>query len=141
MFSLFDLFQLIIIVLIPFLLIYRSLCADAETRQVVSNRERKRAEGDNNPYRHNGTNIQMDIRYRCYLWLHCGVCESSRNVNRDTATGVCPFLTKKTGRGFVRKNLLPNLPCKRLGILCNSGAITPIIVKKIPPPDGHPDGT
>lgn len=81
----------------------------------------------------------MDIRYRYYLYLYSGVCKSPRNLNRDTATGFCPFLAKKTGRGFVRKKPLVKPVLQVIGILCNSGAITPIIVKKIPSPDGHLD--
>lgn len=81
----------------------------------------------------------MDIRVSSLFMPSCGLRGSSRSLNRDTAKGFCPSLAKKTGGGFVRKKPLVKPVLQEIGILYSYEAITPIIVKKIPPPDGHLD--
>lgn len=76
----------------------------------------------------------MDIRIPSLFMLFCGLCGSSRSLNRDTPEGFVPFLTEKTGRGFAGKWALVKPVLQKVGILGNVGAITPIIVKKIPFP-------
>lgn len=83
----------------------------------------------------------MDIRIPSLFMLFCGLCGSSRSLNRDTPEGFVPFLTEKTGRGFAGKWALVKPVLQKVGILGNVGAITPIIVKKYYPPDGHFDET
>lgn len=83
----------------------------------------------------------MDIRIPSLFMLFCGLCGSSRSLNRDTPEGFIPFLTEKTGRGFAGKLVLVKPVLQKVGVLGNAGAITPIIVKKIPSPDGHFDET
>ena len=65
--------------------------------------------------------------------LFCGLCGSSRSLNRDTPEGFVPFLTEKTGRGFAGKWALVKPVLQKVGILGNVGAITPIIVKNTIP--------
>ena len=76
----------------------------------------------------------MDIRIPSLFMLFCGLCGSPRSLNRDTPEGFDPFLTEKTGRGFAGKWALVKPVLQNVGILGNVGAITPIIVKKIPFP-------